>query len=610
MWRRVVLVAGLVVVVACRDDDAAEVSSATSDVTATTGAATTELPTPTDDPSGEELSWVLLDDFESGSLEGWQVAAVNGGWNAYGDEQTLASFPPAPPQGGFAAATAPTGPGTRILYRDVSLEGEMTLHLSVFYESEAQISTPGTLGHDSAEPNQQFRVDVVDPAAPFDSVADGDVLLDVFATEPGDPLSLEPTEVAIDVAEITGRTVRLRIAEVDNQGPMSAGVDNIRFESTGVDVSIGLPDTPAAHRLSDPGAVAASREADPSELLATFEESMPEFLSQASVPGAAIAVIRNGEVVATEGYGFANVEASIAVTPTTPFNVGSISKTIAAWGVMTLVEQGRIDLDAPVATYLTRWSLPESEFDEDGVTMRRLLSHTAGLSLHGYPGWGPDQLLPTIEESLSGNTNGAGAVELVIEPGTRWQYSGGGYTLAQLIVEEVTGEPFADYVRDAVLRPLGMANSDYHLSDELMSRSSIAYDERGVPTPNPRFTEQAAAGLHTTVEDLATFAAAALVTDDGEVPGRGVLSPETIALMLTPASASGESYGLGYEVVAWSDRPPGRARGSEPRVDGPLRDRAGDGRRDRRADERLHRRAVIELVTQEWDRWLAGDGES
>ena len=176
------------------------------------------------------------------------------------------------------------------------------------------------------------------------------MLLDVFATEPGDPLSLEPTEVAIDVAEIAGRTVRLRIAQVDNQGSMSAGVDNIRFESTGVDVSIGLPDTPAAHRLSEPGALAASQEADPSELLATFEESMPEFLSQASVPGAAIAVIRNGEVVATEGYGLADVAASIAVTPTTGFNVGSISKTIAAWGVMTLVEQGRIDLDTPVAT--------------------------------------------------------------------------------------------------------------------------------------------------------------------------------------------------------------------------------------------------------------------
>ena len=90
------------------------------------------------------------------------------------------------------------------------------------------------------------------------------------------------------------------------------------------------------------------------------------------------------------------------------------------------------------------------------MTIRRLLSHTAGLSLHGYPGWGPDDPLPTLEESLSGKTNGPGAVYLIMEPGTQWRYSGGGYTLAQLIVEEVTGESFEDYVRDAVLRPLGM----------------------------------------------------------------------------------------------------------------------------------------------------------
>ena len=112
------------------------------------------------------------------------------------------------------------------------------------------------------------------------------------------------------------------------------------------------------------------------------------------------------------GYGFADVAQSIPVTPTTGFNVGSISKTIAAWGVMTLVERGELGLDTPVDTYLTRWHLPESTFDERGVTIRRLLSHTAGLSLHGYPGWGPDDPLPTLEESLSGKTNGPGAVFL------------------------------------------------------------------------------------------------------------------------------------------------------------------------------------------------------
>jgi len=352
------------------------------------------------------------------------------------------------------------------------------------------------------------------------------------------------------------------------------------------------------------------RVASASELLETLDQKMPDWLSQSSLPGAAIAIIQNGEVVATKGYGFANVEESIPVTPTTGFNVGSISKTIAAWGVMTLVEQGEIDLDAPVATYLTRWNLPESEFDETGVTMRRLLSHTAGLSLHGYPGWGPDDTLPTLEESLSGKTNGPGAVELVMEPGTQWRYSGGGYTLAQLIVEEVTGQSFEDYVREAVLRPLGMASSDFHLSEELMSKSSLAYDQRGVPTPNPRFTAQAAAGLHTTVEDLATFAAAALPTGDGEVPGRGVLRPETIDVMLTPAPASNQSYGLGYSVTLKRTGLQGRGHGGSNRGWQALFEivpDTGDGVVVLTNGSNGGR--VRQMVAQEWDRWLAGEGE-
>lgn len=113
---------------------------------------------------------------------------------------------------------------------------------------------------------------------------------------------------------------------------------------------------------------------------------------------------------------------------------------------MKLVETGAIDLDEPVSRYLSRWQLPETECDNEGVTMRRLLSHTVGLSLHGYPGFHPDEPLPTLEESLSGATDGAGAVYLVREPGSEWEYSGGGYTLAQLIIEEITGQPFAEYM--------------------------------------------------------------------------------------------------------------------------------------------------------------------
>ncbi len=347
--------------------------------------------------------------------------------------------------------------------------------------------------------------------------------------------------------------------------------------------------------------------AELSELLEKLDAEVPGWLEQASVPGAAVAVIRNGEVAATRGYGFADVAKSIPVTPKTGFNVGSISKTIAAWSVMTLIERGRLDLDTSVDTYLTRWHLPESKFDEKGVTIRRLLSHTAGLSLHGYPGWGPADPLPTIEESLNGKTNGPGAVFLIMEPGTRWQYSGGGYTMAQLIVEEVTGESFEEYVREAVLRPLGMANSDFDLSEELMSRSSLAYDERGMPTPNPRFTEQAAAGLHTTVEDLARFAAAALATDDGEAPGRGVLKPQTVELMLTPAQASNRSYGLGYSATLRTTGAQGRGHGGSNRGWQAVFEVIPETRDGIvvLTNSSLGSRAYQRIV-QTWDQWLAG----
>ncbi len=277
-----------------------------------------------------------------------------------------------------------------------------------------------------------------------------------------------------------------------------------------------------------------------------LDKLVPKLLDESLTPGAAIAIIQNGQVIFKKGYGYADVEKKQLVTPQTGFNIGSISKTVAAWGVMRLVEQGKLELDTPVEKYLKRWHLPETEFDNNGVTVRRLLSHTAGLSLHGYPGFGPDDKLPSVEESLSGKTNGSGDVHLIMEPGTKWKYSGGGYTLSQLLVEEITDQVFADYMREQVLRPLGMQRSDYRLSEEILAGSSVAYDGWGDPTPNPRFTAEAAAGLHTIVEDLATFAAAALAGPDKQLPGRNILKPETIELMLAPAPASNGTYGLGY----------------------------------------------------------------
>jgi CubicO group peptidase (beta-lactamase class C family) len=158
------------------------------------------------------------------------------------------------------------------------------------------------------------------------------------------------------------------------------------------------------------------------------------------VPGTAASLVRNGEVVWSEGYGLADRDRGVPVTADTVFQVASISKAVTSWGVMRLVESGQLELDAPVEQYLTRWHLPPSNYDASGVTIRRLLSHSAGLSVMGYPGLRPEIQLPSLEESLSGNNGGAGEVRIIMEPGTQFSYSGGGFTLLQLIIEEVTGE--------------------------------------------------------------------------------------------------------------------------------------------------------------------------
>jgi len=278
---------------------------------------------------------------------------------------------------------------------------------------------------------------------------------------------------------------------------------------------------------------------------AELDALVPTLLEGFDVPGAAVGVLRDGRVLISRGYGLADVASGRPVDDGAAFNIGSISKTVASWGVLKLVEAGEIDLDAPVETYLTRWHLPESEFDNDRVTVRRLLSHTAGLSLHGYPGFQPGEPLPTIEESLSGATNGVGAVYVAFEPGTRWEYSGGGFTIAQLIVEEVTGRPFAEYMRDEVLVPLGMTSSSYVWDDMIDRIAATPYDADGEPIPGPRFTAAAAAGLQTTLHDFLRFARASVRRLDGPDGTAGLLSPETLAMMQSPV-APAEDYGLGY----------------------------------------------------------------
>ena len=284
-----------------------------------------------------------------------------------------------------------------------------------------------------------------------------------------------------------------------------------------------------------------------------LDRLVPELLSETGVPGVGVALIENGQTVWMSGYGFADLASSRPVDPnSTVFQAASISKTLVAWTVMDLAEAGLIDLDVPIETYLTRWSFPEGPFSSGAVTARRLLSHTAGTSIWGYPGFRPGADLPSLEQSLRGQTNGQGRVEIEVEPATRWRYSGGGFTVLQLAIEEITGQPFADVVQARVLDPLGMASSAFVWREDLRERTATAYGEEGEALPNFIFVASASGGLYSTVADLAGLVEASLDHPGGLTRGRGIVDPETVDLMMTGPPVAVD-YGLGHMLLTLND---------------------------------------------------------
>ena len=212
---------------------------------------------------------------------------------------------------------------------------------------------------------------------------------------------------------------------------------------------------------------------------------------------------------------------------------------------MKLVENNKIDLDVPVENYLTRWKFPKSEFDSKKVTVRSLLSHTGGISVHGYPGFHPDAKLPTLEASLDGENGPVREnekVEIVIEPNTKFQYSGGGYTILQLLIEEVTNTSFEVYMQKEIFKPLKMKHTSFTIDKKILKYSATPYDENGEAVYIEVFTAKAAAGLHTTLEDMLLFAKA-------NMNDNPILSKQTIEEMTTivPVTKSkGQGQGLGY----------------------------------------------------------------
>jgi CubicO group peptidase (beta-lactamase class C family)/predicted transcriptional regulator YdeE len=274
--------------------------------------------------------------------------------------------------------------------------------------------------------------------------------------------------------------------------------------------------------------------------------SLPELMKTFNVPGLSIAVIENYKIVDAKAYGVVAPGSSTPVTTKTLFQAGSISKPVAATGALSLVEQGKLSLDENVNNKLTTWKVPENEFTQtEKVTLRRLMSHTAGLTVHGFPGYGVDAPVPSIVQVLNGekpaNTD---PIRVDIVPGTKSRYSGGGVTIEQLMMMDVTGKKFPDLMRALVLDKIGMTDSSYEQplppARAAMTAGGAYGDGKPVHGKWHIYPEMAAAGLWTTPTDLAKFAIEVALSKQGKA--NHILSQKMTQEMLTPVK---DDVGLG-----------------------------------------------------------------
>lgn len=304
----------------------------------------------------------------------------------------------------------------------------------------------------------------------------------------------------------------------------------------------------ATSRYQDSSAEPTAEVASQDRFAVALQEQMPALLASNKVPGAVVSYIKNGEVAWTKAFGLADVRTRSPMRPDMVFNHGSDGKVLAAWGMMRLVEAGKVELDAPANRYLKRWQICSTKFDPNGVTPRRLISHTAGLAGRGFKDYEQGVPLPSLVEVLEGKNQDDGAVFINWEPGTTNRYSGGGFVIAQMIIEDVSGQPFAEFMRGEVAKPLGLSSLEWVWTPRLERRAPTPYDDEQKEVGYRQLASQAVGSGNCSVPDFARFVAAAVAGPHNEPPGRGVLKPETISTMLQSQPNVPHSAGLGYGI--------------------------------------------------------------
>ncbi len=274
------------------------------------------------------------------------------------------------------------------------------------------------------------------------------------------------------------------------------------------------------------------------------------------VPGVSIAVINHGAIEWTRSYGVMRAGENTPVTPDTLFQAASISKSVAATAALQLVESGQLSLDGDVNAKLVTWKIPTAEVaGNEPVTLRKLLSHTAGLTVQGFEGYASGAPLPTLGQILDGvPPANSEPVRIDFKPGTKWRYSDGGYAVLQQLLVDVSGRGFLEWMHDRVLLPAGMTASTFAqpLPVTLASPAASGHDEQSQPIAGGShvYPEMAASGLWSTPGDLARFGLVLLRSyQDGT---GGLVSPATAKVMLSGQEPN-EKWSLGFNLHGEGD---------------------------------------------------------
>jgi len=276
------------------------------------------------------------------------------------------------------------------------------------------------------------------------------------------------------------------------------------------------------------------------EFTAHLNGRIPKLMKRYDIPGVTIALVKGGKTVWTEAYGYADISTGRKMTVDTPCRGESISKSITAWGVMKLVERGKVDLDTPVVEYIDNWKFPESKFSAEEITVRNLLTHSSGLPL-GTIGviYDPEEKIPSLRDKLSEQA------VLDREPGRSFVYSNTGFNVLELLIENVTGRGFSEYMEEEIFLPLGMEKSSFTWSEGFDPPVPFGYDLGGNPIPVYVYPDKASGGLFSTAEDIATFISAGM-TDFSDSPD-GVLSPESVKKLYSPNTKPTGFLGIGFD---------------------------------------------------------------